>query len=281
MSLQPANEFLRRLNRTILILGLSTFLVAALILSFVSRTITHPLDELVAGVRALAHGDYAYTIKPGGSSEVAELGDTFSKMRGELLLSEQRRFATERIAAFGRAASSISHDLRHYLAAVVANAEFLADFFDDLGEGRIVYVRDLVEQVMFHLEIQAAQDALSLAQRQDPDAAAENKSLVESERRLLDRVKPAPDKLLDGVDLFPLPGYTPGQSGLLISLPTRTVMIAGDAVPSAGHFAAGQVFPDCFDLHQAQESLVELYEIADLIIPGHDNIFVNPRSAGF
>jgi signal transduction histidine kinase len=46
-------------------------------------------------------------------------------MRAELLVSEQRRFATERIAAFGRAASSISHDLRHYLAAVVANAEFL------------------------------------------------------------------------------------------------------------------------------------------------------------
>ena len=46
-------------------------------------------------------------------------------MRGELLISEQRRFAAERIAAFGRAASSISHDLRHYLAAVVANAEFL------------------------------------------------------------------------------------------------------------------------------------------------------------
>src|SRR5207248_2445674 len=32
---------------------------------------------------------------------------------------------TERVAALGRAASSISHDLRHYLAAVVANAEFL------------------------------------------------------------------------------------------------------------------------------------------------------------
>jgi signal transduction histidine kinase len=46
-------------------------------------------------------------------------------MRGELRTSEQRRIATERIAALGRAASSISHDLRHYLAAVVANAEFL------------------------------------------------------------------------------------------------------------------------------------------------------------
>ena len=125
MSLQPANAFLERLNRTILILGISAFVIAGIILSFVSKTITHPLDELVAGVRALAKGDYGYTINPRGSSEVAELGETFSKMRGEILLSEQRRFATERIAAFGRAASSISHDLRHYLAAVVANAEFL------------------------------------------------------------------------------------------------------------------------------------------------------------
>ena len=73
----------------------------------------------------LAGGDYVYSINPRGSSEVAELGEAFSKMRGELLASEQRRFANERIAALGRAASSISHDLRHYLAAVVANAEFL------------------------------------------------------------------------------------------------------------------------------------------------------------
>jgi signal transduction histidine kinase len=125
MSLQPANSFLARLNRTILILGFSAIVLAALLLSFVSRTITHPLDNLVAGVRALAQGDYTYSINLRGSSEVLELGEAFSKMRGELRTSEQRRFAAERIAALGRAASSISHDLRHYLAAVVANAEFL------------------------------------------------------------------------------------------------------------------------------------------------------------
>jgi signal transduction histidine kinase len=125
MSLEPANAFLRRLNRTIILLGVSAIVLAGLLLSFVSRTITHPLDDLVAGVRALAGGDYGYSINPRGSSEVAELGEAFSKMRGELLAAEQRRFANERIAALGRAASSISHDLRHYLAAVVANAEFL------------------------------------------------------------------------------------------------------------------------------------------------------------
>jgi signal transduction histidine kinase len=125
MSLQPANAYLRRLNRTILLLGISALVLAALLLGFVAQTITHPLDNLVSGVRALAVGDYTYSITPRGSSEVAELGEAFSKMRGELLALQQRRFATERIAAVGRAANSISHDLRHYLAAVVANAEFL------------------------------------------------------------------------------------------------------------------------------------------------------------
>jgi signal transduction histidine kinase len=125
VSLQSTNDFLQELNRIIVILGISAVVFAGLLLSFVSRTITRPLENLVAGVRALAAGDYAYSITPRGSSEVAELGDAFSRMRDELLASQQRWIATERIAALGRAASSISHDLRHYLAAVVANAEFL------------------------------------------------------------------------------------------------------------------------------------------------------------
>lgn len=125
LSFQRSNRILERLNRTIFILGASAVFLGALLLSFVSRTITHPLDNLVSGVRALAAGDYAFSITPRGSSEVAELGKAFSKMRGELLASKERWIAAERIAALGTAASSISHDLRHHLAALVANAEFL------------------------------------------------------------------------------------------------------------------------------------------------------------
>lgn len=121
---RPMN-FIRRLNRTILVVGISAVLFASLLLSSVSGTITRPMDNLVAGVRALAVGDYNYSINPRGSTEVAELAEAFSKMRGELLASQRQRIATERVAALGRAASSISHDLRHSLAAVVANAEFL------------------------------------------------------------------------------------------------------------------------------------------------------------
>jgi signal transduction histidine kinase len=125
ISLTRPMAFIRELNRTILVVGLTAIVLASLLLHFVSGTITHPLDNLVAGVRALAAGDYTYSITPRGSSEAAELAEAFSKMRGDLLAFQRKQIETERVAAVGRAANSISHDLRHHLAALVANAEFL------------------------------------------------------------------------------------------------------------------------------------------------------------
>ncbi|MGH9681249.1 MAG: ATP-binding protein [Candidatus Acidiferrales bacterium] len=116
---------IRTLNRTIAVVGVTAIFLMFLLLHFVSGTITRPLENLVAAVRALAAGDYGYSITPRGSSEIAELGESFSKMRGELLASQQKQIEIERVAALGRAASFISHDLRHHLAAIVANAEFL------------------------------------------------------------------------------------------------------------------------------------------------------------
>ncbi len=124
-SLKPSNEFIQQLNRIVFLIGFCSVIIATLLLTFVSRTITKPLDNLVGGVRALAAGDYTYSITPRQSSEVAELGLAFSKMRADLLESRQRWLTAERIAALGRAANLISHDLRHHLATIVANAEFL------------------------------------------------------------------------------------------------------------------------------------------------------------
>ena len=125
MPLVPANAFIKRLNYTIYVVCGSAALFGALLFGFVARTVTRPLDNLVAGVKALAAGDFAYSITPRGSTELVELSTSFAKMRGQLLALQQQRIETERVAALARAASSISHDLRHYLATVVANAEFL------------------------------------------------------------------------------------------------------------------------------------------------------------
>ncbi len=133
---------------------------------------------------------------------------------------------------------------------------------------------------MHEAEIEAANAALDRVEDAAHNQGAPVDPVIQKERDLLARVQPAPDDLAAGVDLYPLPGYTPGQCGLIISEATRTTIIAGDAVPTAGHFLAGQVFPDCFDLSKAKESLGELYEVADLIVPGHDNLFLTPRASG-
>ncbi len=125
MPLVPVNSFIRRLNYSIYVAGGLAVLFGMILFGFVARTITHPLDNLVAGVKALAAGDFTYSITPRGSTELVELSTSFAQMRGQLLALQQNRIEYERIAALARAAGSISHDLRHYLAAVVANAEFL------------------------------------------------------------------------------------------------------------------------------------------------------------
>ncbi len=48
-------------------------------------------------------------------------------MRASLLKSQRDLLESEQLATIGRMASSISHDLRHSLAAIVANSEFLCD----------------------------------------------------------------------------------------------------------------------------------------------------------
>ena len=100
--------------------------------------------------------------------------------------------------------------------------------------------------------------------------------LLDAEIALLKKCKTAPDKLAPQVDLFPLPGFTPGTCGLLLAHSTSTTVLAGDAVATSEHLERGQVLRGAFDIEAAQESLVEVLEIADYIVPGHDNVILNP-----
>jgi signal transduction histidine kinase len=126
-SYDQAAKFLDNLNRLLLLLGLTAVLVGSGLVFLISYTFTRPLASLVEGVRALEHGDFYHPLDPRGSDEVAELTSAFDRMRASLLKTQQALLESEQLATIGRMASSISHDLRHALAAVVANSEFLCD----------------------------------------------------------------------------------------------------------------------------------------------------------
>ncbi len=189
ISLTRPMAFLRQLNRTILVVGLTAILLASLSLRFVSRTITHPLDNLVAGVRALAAGDYTYSITPRGSSEAVELAESFSKMRGELLAFQKKQIETERVAAVGRAANSISHDLRHHLAALVANAEFLYEA-DKLRLDRNEVYREIQTASEQMTELL---DSLRDLAREQRNISPVNASLDQCVRRAIEAARARPE----------------------------------------------------------------------------------------
>ena len=126
-SYDQGTKFLQELNRYLLLLGLAAILVGSGLVFFISHTFTRPLGNLVAGVRALEVGDFHHPLDSRGGDEVAELTHAFDRMRASLLKSQRDLLESEQLATIGRMASSISHDLRHSLAAIVANSEFLCD----------------------------------------------------------------------------------------------------------------------------------------------------------
>jgi hypothetical protein len=99
---------------------------------------------------------------------------------------------------------------------------------------------------------------------------------IEQEQTLR-RFAPAPEKFTEQIGLYPLAGATPGCAGLLLTPATQTIIVAGPAVPTRGHLLGGTIWDHCADREAAMESLQDVLELADLVIPGFDNIFPCPQ----
>lgn len=126
-SFAQASLLNRRVNQWVMTLALFALLTGAGMLISFSRTLTRPIGALVAGTRALAQGNFNYRLSEDGVQEIRELSRAFERMRVELKRTQNDLLDSERLATIGRMASSVSHDLRHYLSAMYANAEFLSD----------------------------------------------------------------------------------------------------------------------------------------------------------
>ena len=87
------------------------------------------------------------------------------------------------------------------------------------------------------------------------------------------RLPPRAARRRTATPALPSFGTTRGNTSLLIAA-NRTVIVAGDAIMSRDHFDNRRVWERSVDPRSAKESFVELREIADVIIPGHDNIML-------
>jgi glyoxylase-like metal-dependent hydrolase (beta-lactamase superfamily II) len=155
---------------------------------------------------------------------------------------------------------------------------FCTGFSDDLVGGIDAFPEAMWMCSAVELEhaAEALEEDMRGAERHEEAAALKQ---LQRLKAVHDKMNVCPDNLVSGVDLFPLPGVRPGTAGLLLSQPTRTVLIAGDAVATSEHLEKGQILQDCFDHEAALASLTEAIEIADIIVPGRDNVVLNPLRA--
>ncbi|MGA2652489.1 MAG: ATP-binding protein [Terracidiphilus sp.] len=208
-SLNEEERSIRQIDRIVLFAGLLALVLGTLLMFVLSRAVTRPLEELAAGVRAFAEGDSSYLLPFKGTREVRELSTAFGGMRKEILQANQSLLESERLATIGRMASSVSHDLRHYLAAVYANAEFLAagnltveDRNEILGE-----IRSAVNGTTDLLE------SLLLVSRSGPGIRRSNSSVASAVEKVMGMIHAHPDAA--GVH-FSIRTCDPGLTGAVI-----------------------------------------------------------------
>jgi signal transduction histidine kinase len=125
-SFDQAERAEREINRLVSIVSLVALLIGTVLMLVLSHMVTRPLELLAQSVRAFGTGDTTHSPPEYGTLEVRELSRVFARMRDEIQETNRALLESERLATIGRMANSVSHDLRHYLAAVYANAEFLS-----------------------------------------------------------------------------------------------------------------------------------------------------------
>lgn len=179
-SLDQATQFIHVINRILLFIGLAAIVTGTILIVTITHRFTKPLDSLLAGVLALQHQEFDYPLDSSRIDEFSTLMRAFEQMRSGLLKAQEKLVDSARLATIGRMASSISHDLRHRLTAVLANAEFLSserlsssrrqELYQEV-DNAIRSMTDLLESMVelsktpesLHLDIVSLRDILTKA----------------------------------------------------------------------------------------------------------------------
>ena len=90
-----------------------------------------PLRRLRDAAREIARGDYGQRIEERGPREVADLAREFNTMGSAIQERERELVRTERLAAVGKMAAMITHEVRNPLSSIGLNTELLEE---ELGE---------------------------------------------------------------------------------------------------------------------------------------------------
>lgn len=144
-------------------------LVGLLTVVYVRRVLL-PLSAVTARAERVAAGDLTVHAPLQTGDEIGQLSRTFEEMVQAIFATRQRLLAAERLAAIGKMAAHVTHEVRNPLSSIALNLELLEDELrDDQSEAKGL-LRSIGQEVQ-RLSLLSDQ-YLSMARRKPPDFEA-------------------------------------------------------------------------------------------------------------
>ncbi len=189
-------------GRTVwIVLLLAIFALAVgIVVAVLATRLLRPLRRLAEGARRIALGEYKQRVDAAAPDEIGALAREFNQMAQALDEREQALIRSERLAAVGKIAAQITHEVRNPLSSIGLNAEMLEE--ELTGEAQKL-ARAIVKEVDRLTEI--TEEYLRFARL--PRPKLEREDLRELVTSLLVFMKPELEsrKIELDVDFPPLP----------------------------------------------------------------------------
>ncbi len=160
-TLRPIEQtFIDEVRQNLLLAGLIAGAIGAVLGLLFSRTLTRPLNRLVAAARAIAAKDLTHRVEPGGTIEVANVAHAFNDMADSLQKGEVLR---------RNLVADVAHELRTPLSVMqgTLTAQLDGVFPLDLTETAILYdetrlLSRLVDDLRELAQVEAGQLQLNI-----------------------------------------------------------------------------------------------------------------------
>ncbi|MBX3207701.1 MAG: HAMP domain-containing protein [Labilithrix sp.] len=179
-----------------------------------TRRLLGPLERVTQRAKAVARGDLTPQPTERTDDEIGELATAFERMVASVAKAQNRAVANERLAAIGKMAAHVTHEIRNPLSSIGLNIELLEENLAEAGtSGEPLTLLQAITREVQRLE-HLSEEYLRVARL--PQPRMESEDLAAKVREIVAFAKPEMDRAglgleLDVEDDIPLVLFDEGQ----------------------------------------------------------------------
>ena len=101
------------------------FVLAAIVGTWLTRSIVRPISALWAGARRLGSGDLTTRVDVRGKDELAQLAWAFNQMASDLAREREAVVRSQKLASIGQVAAGVAHEINNPLSVILGYVKLM------------------------------------------------------------------------------------------------------------------------------------------------------------